>query len=160
VPEQRWYLPLYLDPGEHHLGAMAPGKKRVSVVFRVTSSPTDQVVMVPALVDDPTTVSDSMTSSSTGSGTANPVRANLGLIGLGLGVVGAAVGTTFGVLAVTEDTTSAMKQDATVATIAFVAGAVLGATGGWLLWTSKTRTARAAVAPNPGGASLGLGATF
>src|SRR5262249_5770680 len=34
VPEPRWYLPLYMDPGEHHLAVIAPGKKRTAVSFR------------------------------------------------------------------------------------------------------------------------------
>ncbi len=52
LPETRWYLPLYLDPGEHAVAVHAPGKRRTTVSFRVTTSMTDQIVTIPALQDD------------------------------------------------------------------------------------------------------------
>jgi hypothetical protein len=133
VPEQRWYLPLYLDPGEHHLAVSAPGKRRTTVAFRVVSSPTDQLVMVPPLADDigalnPTT-------------TVDPTRRVLGLTGLGLGALGFVAGTTFGVLAVGANSHDDMKTAATVSTASFVAGAAFAVVGGWLLWTSTARGA-------------------
>lgn len=128
VPEHRWYLPLYLDPGEHHLAVSAPGKRRTTVAFRVVSSPTDQLVMVPPLADDigalnPTT-------------TVDPTRRTLGLTGLGLGALGFIAGTTFGVLALGADSHDAVKDAATLSTASFVTGAAFAVVGGWLLWTS------------------------
>jgi hypothetical protein len=53
LPEQRWYLPLFLDPGEHAVAVSAPGKQRTTVRFRVVDSPTEQLVVIPSLPDDP-----------------------------------------------------------------------------------------------------------
>jgi hypothetical protein len=152
VPEPRWYLPLYLDPGEHRLAVTAPGKRRTTVSFRVTTSPTDQLVYVPSLADDdgsrPGTVID-------------PTRRVLGFIGLGAGVAGLAVGTTFGVLAVTADERDPIVRDrATVATVAFVAGAAFAAAGGWLLWSSTRGVRSAMLVPHRNGVALGVTTSF
>jgi hypothetical protein len=53
LPEQRWYLPLFLDPGEHAIAVSAPGKQRTTVRFRVVDSPSEQLVTIPSLPDDP-----------------------------------------------------------------------------------------------------------
>lgn len=159
VPEQRWYLPLYLDPGEHRLAITAPGKKRTTLSFRVTTSPTDQLVYIPSLADD-------TEKPPAGASTpADPTRRILGFIGLGTGLVGVAVGSTFGVLAMTADERDPVVQDhATVATIAFVAGAAFAAAGGWLLWSSArapgAKTTSAMVLPHRDGAAFGLTTSF
>jgi hypothetical protein len=140
VPEQQWYLPLYLDPGEHRLAATAPGKRRTTVAFRVMNSPTDQLVMVPNLQDD--------TGKAEATGPkGDPLRRPLGIGGLALGAVGLGLGTTFGVLAATRDTPTAANSDATIATLSFLGGAVFTFVGGWLIWNSPARTAGVAVTP-------------
>ncbi len=154
VPEQQWYLPLYLDPGEHMLGVSAPGKRRSSVAFRVILAPTDQIVVVPSLTDaepDPDQPPPDKTK---------PV---LALASLGIGALGIVTGATFGVLAITrDDGDPAIKDDATIATIAFVSGVAFAAAGGVLLWTSHTKggglapaKVRAFLAPRPNGVTLG-----
>jgi hypothetical protein len=169
VPEQRWYLPLYLDPGEHHLAVMAPGKRRTTVGFRVTASPSDQLVYIPRLDDE-------KVAPPAPEPMADPTRRTLGLVGLGLGAAGVLVGGTFGVLAIAADERDpVVKNHATVATVAFVAGAAFGAAGGWLLWTSAPERARSGTAvpgtkparsttlraaPRHDGATLSLTATF
>ncbi len=156
VPETRWYLPLYLDPGEHRLAVTAPGKQRTTVAFRVTSSPSDQLVYIPRLADEapaPSSPGPAVDSS----------RRLLGLVGLGLGATGAIVGTTFGVLAITGDERDpAVHDQATAATIAFVGGATFAAVGGWLLWTSAPGPNRASLgtAPRRGGGVVSLTASF
>lgn len=52
LPEQRWYLPLFLDPGEHAIAVSAPGKQRTTVRFRVIDSPTEQLVVIPSPPDE------------------------------------------------------------------------------------------------------------
>ena len=155
VPETRWYLPLYLDPGEHRLAVTAPGKQRTTVAFRVTSSPSDQLVYVPKL--------DDATRAKTPTPRTDTSRRLLGLAGLGIGIAGAALGTTFGVLAATEDEGApAVKDHATVATVSFASGAVFAAVGGWLFWTSTrgaTGTALTAT-PRREGAAISLTTTF
>ena len=158
VPEQRWYLPLYLDPGEHHLGVTAPGKQRATVSFRVTASPSDQLVYIPRLADAKAETAPAPSPAY------DPTRRTLGFVGLGLGVAGVVTGATFGTLAIAADARDPVVQDrTTVATVAFVAGAAFAAVGGWLLWTSPTGTGpRAALtaAPHRGGATLGLTTSF
>jgi hypothetical protein len=134
VPEYQWYLPLYLDPGEHRLAIAAPGKKRATVAFRVTTSATDQLVMVPRLQDDHAALAPTTT--------IDPPRHTAALVGLGLGAAGLVVGGIFGARAMTGDTREEVKEDATISGVAFLAGAVFAVTGAYLLWTSTARSAR------------------
>lgn len=161
VPEQRWYLPLYVDPGEHHLGVTAPGKQRATVSFRVAEPPSEQVVYIPHLADE---VSVEAPPAPRPRPATDTTRRALGFVGLGLGATGVITGATFGTLAITADARDPAVQDqATAATVAFVSGAAFAAIGGWLLWTSTTsagpRTALTA-APNRGGAAFGLTTSF
>jgi hypothetical protein len=153
VPEHRWYMPLFLDPGEHLLAVAAPGKKRTTVAFRVILSPSEQVVMVPPLTNDAGPTPAQATQPRD-----DATRRLLGLVGLGMGAAGLAVGTTFGVLAITGDAKEDVTGHATVSTIAFVAGAGFAAGGGWLLWTSRTSAASAFLTPGP--RAVALTATF
>ncbi|MDF2692187.1 MAG: hypothetical protein K0S65_570 [Labilithrix sp.] len=159
VPEQRWYLPLYLDPGEHHLAVVAPGKQRTTVGFRVTASPSDQLVYIPRLADEKKTPPPKPPEP-----VVDPTRRMLGFVGLGLGAAGIVVGGTFGVLAITGDERDpAVHGQATAATVAFLAGAAFGAAGGWLLWTSTSPTGRSTAlgaAPRHDGAGVSLTTTF
>lgn len=136
------------------LGVSAPGKQRSSVAFRVILAPTDQIVVVPSLPDaqpDPDQPPPDKTK---------PV---LALASLGIGALGIVTGATFGVLAITrDDGDPAIKDDATIATIAFVSGVAFAAAGGVLLWTSHTKggglapaKVRAFLAPRPNGVTLG-----
>ena len=158
LPEQRWYLPLYLDPGEHRLAVASPGKQRTTVAFRVTSSPTEQLVMVPAPVDDAV--------SHTPGAVVDPTRRALGLGGLGLGAAGFVVGTTFGVLAMNADSVDSANDKALASTAVFVGSAVIAAVGGWLFWTSIVHptSQRSSAAKGTAGTSspprTSLGASF
>lgn len=138
VPEQRWYLPLYLDPGEHKLAVTAPGKKRTSVSFRVTSAVTDQIVRLPSLPDDEAAAPPRAHS---------PALYALGWVSLGLGVAGLATGSVFGILAMNADDADEAKSRATVSTVAFLAGAGFGVTGAYLVLSNEPPRA-----PPPGSA--------
>lgn len=154
LPETSWYLPLYLDAGEHRLALTAPGKKRTTVAFRVSSSPSDQVVYVPKLADDLVRVLPPPPTDST--------RLTLGTVGLGLGLTGAIVGTTFGVLAATgDDGDPAVRERATAAVVASGTGLLLATIGGWLVWTSRApRAASVGVAPRASGAAFSFASVF
>jgi hypothetical protein len=89
LPEQRWYLPLFLDPGEHVVAVTAPGKQRTTVRFRVVDSPTEQLVVIPSLIDDPN-AGKSPTSAS-GFPTWAVVAIGAGALVLG-GALGYAIG--------------------------------------------------------------------
>jgi hypothetical protein len=131
VPEQRWYLPLYLDPGEHRVAIRAPSKKRTVVAFRVVMSPADQVVMIPPLETDYNSLAPTATIDRT--------PRVVGIVCLGLGAAALIAGTAFGIKAASSDTASDANRDAIISTISFVGSAALGITGGWLLWTSSAR---------------------
>jgi hypothetical protein len=115
VPEQRWYLPLYLDAGEHRLAVTSPGRKRTSVAFRVSPAASDQFVMVPS-PNEPSTPPVPVKE-------AQRPMPTLGYVAIGVAVVGVGVGTVFGVLAATADDRDAATTRAAVSTVAFVAGA-------------------------------------
>ncbi|HVJ93749.1 MAG TPA: hypothetical protein VM580_28295 [Labilithrix sp.] len=160
VPETRWYMPLFLDPGEHHLAVTAPGKQRTTIAFRVTASASDQFVYVPRLADK---VPVPAAPAKPAKPTEPPVdrsRCLLGLVGLGVGGASTLVGLTLGALAMAADERDpAVQGYATGATVAFVAGAAFAATGGWLVWTSTRGTTRAAVTASPRREGVGLSLT-
>jgi hypothetical protein len=157
LPEQRWYLPLYLDPGEHRLAVNAPGKQRTPVTFRVTSSPSDQLVYIPRLVDEKSGTEAPSPSEPSGDET----RRALGFVGLGTGAAAMVTGIVFGVLAISaKEGEPAVKDHATVATIAFSAGAAFAAAGGWLLWTSRSSRGALTAAPRHDGAALSFTGSF
>jgi hypothetical protein len=90
LPEQRWYLPLFLDPGEHVVAVSAPGKQRTTVRFRVIDSPTEQLVTIPSLPDDPNAGKPAQPPS-----TGLPTWAVI-TIGAGALVIGGALGYVIG----------------------------------------------------------------
>lgn len=159
LPEQRWYLPLYLDPGEHRIAVTAPGKRRTTVAFRVTDSPTDQLVYIPQLeAEAPPALAPPEPPKRQGS-----TRRTLAWIGVGAGAAGVALGTTFGVLAMTApERDPAVQRNATFATAGFLAGAALAGAGLWLHLSSPGDAAKTSVsvAPHPTGAALSAVRSF
>lgn len=160
LPEARWALPLYLDPGEHRLAITAPGKRRTTVAFRVAVAPTDQLVYIPPLADDtggPPAKAGAVASTEE----KMPPRRLAGWIGVGAGAVSVAVGATFGVLAVSaEERDPAVHGRATVATAAVIGGAVLAGVGGYLVWSTPRRRTLLAVSPRPEGGVFSLATSF
>lgn len=178
LPDSRWYLPIFLDPGEHSVTISAPGKQRGTVKFRVTDSPTEQLVNVPALED----VAKPAPPPPVAPSPADPdrLRRVTGLALAAAGGVGLAVGVTFGVLAVskrdeigsqcsgnrcTADGASLYgdaQSRATVATVSTLVGIGAGAVGGYLFFTSRPArsSARVGVVPRERGAVLGVGGSF
>lgn len=137
LPETRWYLPLFLDPGEHNLAVTAPGKQRLRVAFRVVLSPSDQFVEVPSLADDPKTLTSPERPRNEPPASA---RRTLGFAGLAGGALGLAGGLTFGVLAIAAESRDESVHDfATISTISVGAGAALAAAGLWLLLSGQGR---------------------
>jgi hypothetical protein len=179
LPATHWYLPLYLDPGEHALGVDAPGKERTTVTFRVTSSPTEQIVRVPPLRDrepEPEVAAPSLPADERGpSG-----RRVAGFVVLGVGAAGLAVATTFGILALGKlgeardhcdgDVCApegarayrAAEDRALVSVVSLPVAIVGAAVGGWLAFgpENKAGSARVGVTPRAGGAAVALSATF
>ncbi len=154
LPDSQWYMPIYLDPGEHSVAITAPGKQRRSTSFRVIASPNEQIVVVPAMLDEappapkppPPPPPDADATKRLG-----------GWAALGLGAAGVLLGTAYGVMAINArdeigthcsgsvcDPIGAphyrdAQDRATVSTVAFGIGIVAAAAGVWLLVTSRPK---------------------
>jgi hypothetical protein len=183
LPDSRWYLPVFLDPGEHTVSLSAPGKERGSVKFRVTNSPTEQLVNVPALSDE---VAPAQRAKPSPVAPSEPdpdrTRRLVGIVLLATGGASLAIGLTFGILAVDKRdeigdrcfgnrcTTEGAQvyrdaqTNATISTVSTVIGIGAGAVGGWLMLTSRHARPnggpRAFVAPRQSGGELGVGGVF
>jgi hypothetical protein len=185
LPDSRWYLPLFLDPGEHEVAITAPGKQPSSVKFTVIAAPTDQIVAIPPLAGvEPT-------PRAGGASLEDPARARArtaGFIVLGGGLAALAVGAGFGAFAISArdaagthcsgkycDPSGADHYEraqtlATISTIAMAGGALAAAVGAYFVLANPpapTRTASGApgslglsIGPRAGGGEVGLGATF
>lgn len=161
MPEQRWNLPVYLDPGEHTAAVSAPGKRRTALTFRVIDAPTEQIVVVPSLPDD--------VPLSAKSAEAHPPKGgagrSIGLALLGTGGAAMVAGVATGVLALGTEDDSRARGTLTVSFGCFAAGGVLGAIGTYLLLSNPdgpAKQAKLVPAPVPlhGGAGLVLARTF
>jgi hypothetical protein len=178
LPDSRWYLPVFLDPGEHSVAISAPGKQRGNVKFRVTNSPTEQLVSVPSLADEVVPV----IAPKPAPVPTDPDRTRrlTGIALLGAGAAGLAIGVTFGVLAVqkrddigsrcvgnrcTAEGANAYRDaqsNATISTVSTILGIGAGAVGGWLFFTSRPAgsATRVGIVPRPDGAEVGMGGVF
>lgn len=137
LPEPRWYLPLYLDAGQHELAVHAPGHERTPVAFRVNAAPGDQLVTVPV----PAAASAAPPKELPRATPTDPAHLPaLGVAGLGLGALGLVVGTIYGVRAIAADERDpAVHAYATTATIAGLAGAAFATAGAVVIWKDRTR---------------------
>jgi hypothetical protein len=156
LPESQWYLPLYLDPGEHALGCSAPGKRRTSLSFRVVPSAVDQIVVIPPLVDEAVPYVPPKPPPPPPPADPDEGRRFGGWIAIGVGAIGVGLGTTFGALAIGArddigthcagnncDAIGAQRfrdaQDlATVSTVAFTVGLLAVATGAYFVLSSRS----------------------
>ncbi len=176
--DARWYLPIFVDPGEHSVSVSAPGKQRSTVKFRVILSPTEQLVTIPALVDEapkpppppPQELLD-----------PDAEKRTIGWIAIATGGGLVAAGLTFGALALvsrsdaadqcignrcTPDGVSSYESAqtrASVSTVMTLVGVGVIAGGAWLVLTSRKPTMGLRVgmrARADGGVDVGLGGSF
>jgi len=171
LPDSNWYLPVYLDPGEHSVTISAPGKQRGTATFRVVNSPTEQLVSIPSLADAPDPVKAPPPDAvpldpDRGRRLAGVVTLSAGgaLVITGLALQLVAMGKTeAGMTVEVRDDVSTLGTAGAVCTVIGLASAVAG---GWLVLSSRapgpSRPARVGVGlrSRPGGAELGLGASF
>jgi hypothetical protein len=180
---------MQVDPGEHHFRFTAPGgtiidktiviregekDRRESIVVGATALPAVQPAP-PALAS---TTAQPPAAEDTGAS-----RRTIGLVVGGVGIVGLAVGTVFGVLASSSASSSknecstatcggaysksvsdynTASTDATVSTVAFIAGGVGVAAGAILFFTAPSGASSGAsgsrwqFSPSVGASGLGL----
>ncbi len=132
VPVPKAYLPQYLDPGEHTVAVTAPGKKRSSTSFRVISSGTEQIVVVPSLEDEAAKVFAKAPPRILVDD--HPTRRAIGWVTLGVGAAAAISGGVYGVISLDDK-----KDDAArIGAVGMAIGLVAAATGTVLVVTSKT----------------------
>ena len=160
VSVPRAFLPQYLDPGEHTVAVTAPGKKRSSTTFRVVISGSEQIVIVPSLLDlpAPIVVRPKVVALNT-----HATRRWIGWSAIGVGGAGLIVGSVFGGMAIRDrdqatshcrgtacDVEGAFhyresQDSARISTVAFALGLGAAAAGAVLVLVSKDT--RVAVGP-------------
>ena len=175
-------VPIPVDPGAHVIDATAPGRLGVKQTVQVASKAAQEIVTVPELASAPAGPSDGATSH----GPTGDTQRILGATFAGVGLVGLAFGSIFGVKALSWKSDVAVAHcnpeftacdatgkaeldrahsDATVSTVAFVVGAV-ALVGGAIVFFSAPHAAKAkpevGVSLGHGGSPLGLtlGGTF
>jgi hypothetical protein len=181
-----WGAPIPVDPGDHVLEATAPAKKRWTTTVKVGPQADQAHVAVPVLEDEPAPSTAAVTPAPAAApppvaappppqappaepGASGSSQRTAGLVVGGLGVVGVALGSVFGVSALSKasdaktlcpsapNCTSAAgvqdnsdaKSSATVSTIAMIAGGAAVATGAVLYFTAPKRR------PSPSALNLG-----
>jgi hypothetical protein len=185
VRDGQWGAPVAVDPGKHTIEATAPGKKPWTTTTDVEGAGQTSTVHVEALADAPADV------PPPGAGPATPLPATpladeqkpasplktVGLVVGGVGVAGLAVGTMFGVMALSKNSSansghcggalgganqcdstgvslrSTAVSDGNISTIALIAGGVLAAGGATLFFLAPSAHVQAvpAVGTNGGG---------
>ncbi len=172
LPEPRWYLPMYLDSGEHTIAVSAPGKYRHTMKVRIPREPSAQVIPVPTLRD----IEASAPPTKPVDKAAPPTQRTAAFVAGGVGIAGILAGSVFGVLTLEKrgeigthcagircDAQGlALREDAQSlalwSTIGFAVGAVGVATGAVLLLTAPN--ARTFVHAFVGPQEAGLGGSF
>jgi hypothetical protein len=168
-----WGTPIPIDPGDHAIEASAPAKKTWSKTTKIGAAAEQAHVVVPSLLDEPGPSSASASVASTPAAakasaapppapsTPPPAQSDgstqrtLGLVIGGVGIVGVAVGSVFGILAMGSESSSknlcptdacasaaAVQDDAnartqaTVSTVAMIAGGAVLVTGAVIFFTA------------------------
>jgi hypothetical protein len=181
-----WGTAAPVDPGSHRIAATAPGKKPWSTTVTVDAAHSSITVAVPALMDAPAEAPSSVTRAapspsakeqSASRGHAQRVAAVV-LASTGVAAVG--VGGLFGVLASSKkdeseiychknlcnqrgvDLRDQALTSATVATVAFVGGAAVLATGAvlWIAAPSSKESVHVGFRAMPYAGPGSIGATF
>jgi hypothetical protein len=183
VSEAEWSKPEPVDPGRFLIEARAPGRRGYRSEFTLRGDAATHNLTIPPLVSEGGAASPSTETSGTSRGQWLQ-RAGIGLAGLG--VVGIAFGTVFGVRAINLyqrsqdegcDDNDTCTSDAletrrsavnagTASTVSFVTGGALLAGGaGLYVWGARERAAERArlgarLAPLPGGAFASISGHF
>jgi hypothetical protein len=194
VGSAEWGTAIPVDPGEHAIEATAPKRKKWSTVAKVGPKADKASVTVPALESEPVAsavvdpslppkpvAADTPPPSEPAPGSTGSGQRTVGLVVGGFGVAGLAVGTVFGLTAISKGSDAKKlcptapscssaegvqanddaKSAAAVSTVGMIVGGVALAAGAVLYLTapkgaSKETATRVHVAPNVGYQSVGL----
>jgi hypothetical protein len=171
-----------VDPGSHVIEASAPGKERFSQTIEVGGDADSKVVEIPALAAGPNAAPPpgAKEEPKADSGGGGGTQRTIGLVTMGVGVVGVAVGTIFGLQASSKwsdakdkcsdypygcgDDGVSLADDAkgasTISTIGFIAGGVCLAGGAALFFTAGSGGSEKSVAVGVGPGSLRIKGRF
>jgi hypothetical protein len=182
VGEAQWGTAVPVDLGSHQVSARAPGKQPWSTTVEVRQEGKAVRLDVPALLDAPAPMPGTVplapgVGPPAGDGGGMSAPAVAGIVIASVGVVGLAVGTAFGVIAIGKksdaealcpaypdscptqegiDANDEAKTAGTVATVGLVAGGVL-LVGGVVLWiAAPSGDSNVAVQLAPNGAAVRL----
>lgn len=119
IGEGVWNIPLPIDPGDHEIGANAPGKKTWTEHVAIAANASTVTIVVPGLLDDPNAGAAALGAGQghgAGNGNANggaetPQKDGkgqrlLGVGAVGIGIAAAGVGTIFGLMAKSKNDAS------------------------------------------------------
>jgi hypothetical protein len=183
VPQEQWGVPQAVDPGGFVIEARAPGRRTFKSEFTLRNDAAVHNLTIPTLVIDGATTRPPAPDAATSRGEWLQ-RGGVGLAGLG--VVGLALGTVFGVRAVSLyeqskdegcnehdacpavalETRSSAVRTGNVSTVSFAVGGILLAGGaGLYVWGTRERSSERArlsarVTPLPNGGFVALNSAF
>jgi hypothetical protein len=183
VARAEWGVATPIDPGPHKIQITAPGRLPATRDLSFDRVAAQKTIDIPELERQPEPVGGADEGASRGNG-----QRIAGFVVGGVGLVGLALGTVFGLSASSKNDDAARhcrdgnlcdsegirldkegRDAATLSTIAFIAGGTLVAGGLVLVLTAPSgrekssapvQTGSLGVRGTPGGASLTLGATF
>jgi serine/threonine-protein kinase len=189
-----WGTPIPTDPGDHAIEAAAPAKKTWTTTVKVGPNADQAHVAVPVLEDEPAPTPVVAAPVAIPPAPAIPpppttpppppqpdgsTQRTIGLVAGGVGIVGIAVGSIFGVMALSSESSSkslcptsactsaaavsdnsSASSQATVSTVAMIAGAAVLVGGVVIYFTApKAKTSNATalrVMPAVGAGEVGL----
>lgn len=166
-----------VDPGKHVIEASAPGKRTWSTTVEVGANASSERVEVPKLEDGSGTAPPA--ESAAGKKGGGSAQRTVAIVAGGVGIVGVALGTVFGLQASSnwsdaqseckdypyecssEGVTKAddAKGQATISTVAFIAGGVCLA-GAAVLWFTAGSSEKQQVSVGVGPATLRVRGSF
>ncbi len=201
VPATLLGIEVPVDPGQYEVVASAPGYLPYRTIVTVGPAEPSQTVLVPTLEVDPNAPAAAVVVAPAATGSTPPpaqpekqpaprgrTQRTVGLVVGGLGIVGVAVGSVFGIMAIDKNNqaialgcdgnkcppanangdgaalSDAALENAGLSTAFFIVGGALLATGAVVYFTAprqeKVSLTRVGVAGVPGGMALSLGGTF
>lgn len=171
--------PVPVDPGKHTIEAQAKGKKPYTTTIEIAEKDKTSSLDIPTLEDQP--ASEPKPPPPVTEPPAEPkstwsTQKTLGLAAVGAGIVGAGVGTVFGLMTSSkwkdaqshcndiyecDETGVTLGTDAknagTISTVAFIAGGALVVLGAVVFFTAPSAASTKSAAPRPPPRKLDFG---